>query len=299
MSYRLATMLVAALVTAACGSPAPDRAPPPAAADGPGAEPAAEATVQWADKPNADAPADPGTGMPAEFAPQAPVDSRQPATARESLTPPSGPTAVPDQPAAAQDDEGAAVLRRAAAAYEGMRSLQADFVMNFDNPLLRQTTTSRGTIYQRQPDRIALRFSDPDGDVILGDGRYFWVYYPSVNAQQVIRSPAAAAGESGVNLQAQFVGDPVERFRHELHGTEAVEGRPAHIVNLVPRQRAEYRSLKAWIDARDGLVRRFELTEHNGNVRRFDLHNLRVNPTIAESVFQFTPPPGARIVEAG
>lgn len=70
-------------------------------------------------------------------------------------------------------------------------------------------------------------------------------------------------------------------------------------MNLVPRQRAEYRSLKAWIDARDGLVRRFELTEHNGNVRRFDLHNLRVNPTIAESVFQFTPPPGARIVEAG
>jgi outer membrane lipoprotein carrier protein len=171
--------------------------------------------------------------------------------------------------------------------------------MNFDNPLLRQTTTSRGTIYQRQPDRIALRFSDPEGDLILGDGQYFWVYYPSVNAQQVIRSPAAAGGEAGVNLQAQFVGDPVQRFRYELHGSEQVAGRTAHVLTLVPRQRAEYRALKVWIDGRDALVRRFEITEHNGNVRRFDLQNLQVNATIPESVFRFTPPAGARIVDAG
>jgi outer membrane lipoprotein carrier protein len=180
-----------------------------------------------------------------------------------------------------------------------VRSLRADFVMNFDNPLLRQTTTSRGTIHQRQPDRIALRFTDPDGDVILGDGQFFWVYYPSVNAQQVIRSPAAASGETGVNLQAQFVGDPVERFRYELHGTETVAGRAAHVLTLVPRERADYRSLKVWVDSRDGLVRRFEITEHNGNMRRFDLSNLQVNPTIPESVFRFTPPAGARIVDAG
>jgi hypothetical protein len=43
--------------------------------------------------------------------------------------------------------------------------MQAGFVMRFDNPLLRQQTTSRGTLYQQQPDRFALRFTDPDGDV--------------------------------------------------------------------------------------------------------------------------------------
>lgn len=297
MSYRLATIFLAALTVGACGSPPPDRVPPaatePVGAAPPATEPAVEPTDELANATDVGAAAEPGPAgadrsRDRDTAPS-PAGQQRPAPA----------TRAADDAAAAQADEGAAVLRRAAAAYEAVRSLQANFVMNFDNPLLRQTTTSRGTIYQRQPDRIALRFSEPDGDVILSDGQSFWVYYPSVNAEQVIRSPARAAGESGVNLQAQFVGDPVERFRYELHGTEAVAGRSAHVVTLVPRQRAEYRSLKAWIDGRDGLVRRFELTEHNGNVRRFDLHDLRVNPTIPETVFQFTPPPGARIVDAG
>jgi outer membrane lipoprotein carrier protein len=228
---------------------------------------------------------------------ETPAASDHPAGVSRDAEQPQQPQ--PQQPAQPAADEGATALRQASAAYESVRSLRADFVMSFDNPLLRETTTSRGTIYQRQPDRIAIRFSDPAGDVVLSDGQYFWVYYPSVNAQQVMRSPAAAGGETGVNLQAQFVGNPVERFRYDLHGTEAVAGRAARVLTLVPRQRAEYRSLKVWIDTRDGLVRRFELTEHNGNVRRFELQNLQTNPTISEAVFQFSPPPGARIIDAG
>jgi outer membrane lipoprotein carrier protein len=206
--------------------------------------------------------------------------------------------AQPATPAVAAD-EGAAALRRASAAYDNVRSLQAEFEMNFENPLLRQRLTSRGTIYQRQPDRLALRFTDPAGDLIVSDGQYFWIYYPSNNAQQVTRAPAAAAGQSAVNLQAQFVGNPVERFSYTLEGAESVGGRQAQVLTLVPRQRAEYRSLKVWIDSRDSLVRRFEITEHNGSVRRFDLQNMQVNPTIPEAVFRFTPPDGVRVVSPG
>jgi outer membrane lipoprotein carrier protein len=210
---------------------------------------------------------------------------------------PDAATQPATQPSAA--DEGAAVLRRASAAYENVRSLQAEFEMNFENPLLRQRLTSRGTIYQRQPDRLALRFTDPAGDLIVSDGQYFWIYYPSNNAQQVTRAPAAAAGQSAVNLQAQFVGNPVERFSHTLEGAESVGGRQAQVLTLVPRQRAEYRSLKVWIDNRDSLVRRFEITEHNGSVRRFDLQKMQVNPAIPDAVFRFTPPDGVRVVSPG
>jgi outer membrane lipoprotein-sorting protein len=80
---------------------------------------------------------------------------------------------------------------------------------------------------------------------------------------------------------------------------ESVAGRPAHMLTLVPRQRAEYRSLRVWIDERDALARRFEITEHNGTVRRFDLSNLQVNPSIPDTVFQFTPPEGVRVISAG
>src|SRR5690606_948917 len=221
----------------------------------------------------------------------APVDAGAP--------PPAAEPVAHESPAEPQEDEGAAVLRRAAAAYEDVRSMSAAFVMRFDNPLLRQQTTSRGTLYQQSPDRIALRFSDPEGDVILSDGEHFYIYQPSVDAQQATRTPASPGGGGGVDLKAQFVGNPIERFRYTLHGTESVGGRDAHAMTLVPRQSAEYRSLKVWFDARDALARRFEITEHNGSVRRFDLSDLRINPTIPAEVFRFTPPDGVRIVNVG
>jgi outer membrane lipoprotein carrier protein len=189
------------------------------------------------------------------------------------------------------------ILERAAKAYAAVRTMQADFRMAVTNPLLRRTTNSAGTLYQQRPDRIALRFSDPAGDAIVGDGTWFWVYYPSVNPDQVIRMPASEGTTGGVDLQAQFLGNPVERFDATLHGSERVGGRETHVLTMVPRTPAGYTSLKVWLDTSDSLARRFEITEENGTVRRFELTNLRTNVAIADDVFRFTPPAGARVIE--
>jgi chaperone LolA len=203
---------------------------------------------------------------------------------------------VSDLPAADAQD-GAAILKRSAAAYAKVKSMRADFVQLRQNPLLGSNTTSRGTLYQRTPDRFALKFSQPAGDVIMADGRYFWVYYPSVERRQVIRAPATAAGAGAVDLHAQFIGDPVRRFRYRLEGTQKINGRSVHVLTLTPRADAGYQSLKVWIDAADALVRRFQITEPTGAVVEFQLSNVVINPTLGNDVFKFTPPANATIIE--
>jgi outer membrane lipoprotein carrier protein len=193
--------------------------------------------------------------------------------------------------------EGAAILKRASAAYTKIKSMRADFVQRRENPLLNSTNTSRGTLYQRRPDRFALKFSQPAGDVIVADGRYFWVYYPSADKRQVIRADAGAAGAGAVDLQSQFIGDPVKRFSHTYHGTEKQGGRTLHVLTLVPRQNAGYKSMKVWIDGGDALVRRFQITEQTGALVEFQLSNLSVNPALGDEIFRFTPPAGAQVIE--
>ncbi|MGK7310769.1 MAG: LolA family protein [Candidatus Longimicrobiales bacterium M2_2A_002] len=195
---------------------------------------------------------------------------------------------------AAQDPE--AILHATSRAYEAMRSVRADFEQTLRNTLLGRTTTSSGTLYQREPDRFLMDFSDPEGDVIVSDGRYYWMYYPSVDEKQVLRTPRRG---QGLDLQAEFIGDPVERFDYTYHGTEDVRGRTAHVMTLDPKQAAGYRRMKVWIDATDHLVRRFEITEENGNVRQIELLDITVNPTLPDSLFEFTPPEGAMVVERG
>lgn len=201
-------------------------------------------------------------------------------------------------PEPAQDPEIATVLRRAAKVYAGAESLQADFSQRSMNPILRTTVASEGTLYQRRPDRFLMRFSDPAGDLIISDGSYFWVYYPSVDRQQVLRMPAGR-GAGGVDLQAQFVGDPLERFAVTSEGREEIAGRSAHVLLLEPREALGYRALKVWIDAADYLVRQFEVTEENGMVRHFELSNLKLNPRLGDDLFHFTVPEGARVVDRG
>jgi outer membrane lipoprotein carrier protein len=208
---------------------------------------------------------------------------------------PAPPATRPEPQPGAQAVSTDAILRATARRYGEVRSLQAEFEQQIRNPLLGRTVTSRGTLYQRQPDRFLMRFSDPDGDIIVSDGDHFWIYYPSVDARQVIRT--SGGGAQGLDLHAQFIGDPVSRFQATSHGQESVQGRTAHVLTLVPRQPMGYRSMKVWIDEQDHLVRRFELTEENGAVRSFLLSDLTVNPSLPDRLFQFTPPAGAQVIQ--
>ncbi len=204
-------------------------------------------------------------------------------------------TGAGDAPAQGpQAPSTAELLRATSRAYEGLRSFRAGFEQTLHNTLLGRTTRSEGTLYQRQPDRFLMAFAEPSDDVIVSDGEFFWMYFPSVDRKQVIRTPR---GSQGLDLHAQFIGDPVRRFEATYHGTEAVRGRAAHVVTLVPRERMGYSRLKVWIDDADHLVRRFELTEGNENVREFVLRDMVKNPTLPDSLFAFTPPPGSQVVD--
>jgi len=288
--------LVAVLPLLGCSPPEAD---PPQAA---GVQ--ADAVARLDEPTDAASPADPA-GSVAE----PPGRGEEDGAAPDSVSGADAPDATRPGGSGAGDDGDAggsrdrtdpyAVLDRASEAYEALRSIQADFRQEARNPLLRRTVRSSGTLFQRQPDLFLMRFDDPPGDVIVSDGEHLWVYYPSVDSAQVVRLPAAR-GAGATDLRSQFIGEPRERFNATSRGTESVDGRPADVLMLEPKGGTEaYGSLLVWIDRADGLARRFEITEGNGLVRRFDLSALRKNPDLSPGLFRFDPPDGVRIVDRG
>ncbi|MEN8373854.1 MAG: outer membrane lipoprotein carrier protein LolA [Gemmatimonadota bacterium] len=285
--------ILAFVALLACGRTDPDASA--------AAEDVRGATAATPDPDSVQAPADPaavGEGeTPGGSIPAAEADSAAPATTPQDT---SRTEVQPDpQPATGQAGDPHVVLDRASEAYEALTAVRADFRQEARNPILGRIIRSRGTIYQRQPDLFLMRFDDPAGDVIVSDGAHLWVFYPSVDSLQVLRLPSAG-GAGATDLRSQFIGDPAERFDATLEGSEVVAGREADILRLEPHAgAATYRSLRAWIDREDGLARRFEITETNGLKRHFELSDLRVNPSLPDSLFRFTPPEGVRIVDRG
>ena len=242
-----------------------------------------------------DAAVTPGdTAMAAPATPAAPTAGSGTA---ESAQPPAA--AAPTAPAATAQggrQDANEILRRVETTAAGIRTLEADFTQSLRVPLLNTNQTSTGKLYQRKPDRFLMRFTEPAGDVMVADGRYFWIYYPSTDRTQVVRTSIAEGGEQA-DFQKQFLSNATERFVATMNGQEAVDGRAAWSLTLVPKRESPYKVIRIWVDRQDFLVRRFEMTEENNSVRRVELRNLKVNEPISDALFTFTPPAGAHIFE--
>jgi outer membrane lipoprotein carrier protein len=258
--------------------PAPGAAAAPAAGAQPGA---------------AQAPAMPGSAAAQGTAAPAGTTSPAPAGASDQAgVIPAGRGSAP----APADAEAGQILERVERTYAGVKSMQADFVQDLRVPLLGTSQRSSGKIYQRRPDRFLMKFSDPAGDVIVADGRSFWMYYPSSDPKQVMKT-SIAQGTQQVDLHQQFLSDPTSRYNGTLDGMETVDGHRTHVLTLVPKQQSPVRKLRIWVDAADYSVRRFEMTEENESVRRIELRNLKRNVQLPDGLFAFSPPRGAQIFE--
>lgn len=236
-------------------------------------------------------------GAPAQ-APDASTGAAAPVSAGSGSSPSAG-GAVPASgvtPVRGGRQDANELLRRVEQTAAGVQTLEADFVQTLHVPLLNTDRTSTGKLYQRKPSRFLMRFTDPAGDLMVADGRHFWIYYPSSDRTQVIRTSIAEGGEQA-DFQRQFLSNATERFVATLNGTETVAGRPAYALTLVPRRQSPYKVIRIWVDREDNLVRRFEMTEENDSVRRVELRNLKVNQPVSDALFTFTPPAGTQVVE--
>ncbi|HEU4561776.1 MAG TPA: outer membrane lipoprotein chaperone LolA [Longimicrobium sp.] len=230
-------------------------------------------------------------------APAASPGTDAPVSAGSGTASPTTPGATePAAPARVGRQDANAILRRVEQTAEGIRSLEADFVQTLHVPLLNTDRTSRGKLYQRKPDRFLMRFSEPAGDVMVADGRHFWIYYPSSDRTQVVRTSIAEGGEQA-DFQRQFLSNATERFVATLNGQETVDGRPTYALTLVPKRNSPYKVIRVWVDQQDNLVRRFEMTEENDSVRRLELRNLKVNQPLGDALFAFTPPAGTQVID--
>jgi outer membrane lipoprotein carrier protein len=207
--------------------------------------------------------------------------------------------AIPAGPLAAQAPDAGAVLDRAVAAMSRVTTLRADFTQRIRDQMLGSDETSSGEILQQRPGKFAMRWHHPAGDQIIADGHVLWVYLPSTAPRQVVRSNLSGKPGESADFVAEFLDHPRQRFAVSYLRADSVGSRPADVLSLVPRQgNLPYQRALIWVDRADSLVRRVEISEGSGAVRRITLDRLRVNTTLPASTFKFTPPAGARVVDA-
>lgn len=185
---------------------------------------------------------------------------------------------------------------RVARTWSATQSLEAQFDQRITNPLLGRTATSRGLFQQQRPDRVAITFTDPAGDRIVGDGRSLWVYLPSTSPGQVLKLPASADGAIVADLLGLLLETPKQAF--VISGGEAatIEGEATRRVQLVPRTAGTIPFQKAtlWLSERRPV--RVQVIDPQGVDRLITLSTWTTDAVIPRDAFAFKVPKGVKVL---
>jgi outer membrane lipoprotein carrier protein len=199
-------------------------------------------------------------------------------------------------PLAAQNGAEAAYTR-VARAWSGTRTLEATFQQTIINPLLGRSVTSRGVFLQERPGKVAITFTQPAGDRIVGDGTSLWVYLPSSTPGQVLKLPADADGAVVADLLGQLLETPRQAFTISGGEMQPVDGRPTRRVQLVPKSpgAVPFQRAVLWIDEQEPRPMRVQVIDGQGVDRTISLTTWTPGATLPKDAFAFTVPKGVKV----
>ena len=190
-------------------------------------------------------------------------------------------------------------IDRAVAAWAKVKTARGSFEQAVNNSVTGGSATARGDFQQDRPNRLAIRFTEPAGDVIIADGKAIWIYLPSSTPGQVIKRPAADRSAVPIDLTGEFLSAPRSKYDIADGGKQSVDGHTAYVLKLVPRKgtSAPFTRATVWVDEDDGIIRQFEVEESSGITRRIHLTTLNLNAAVDRGAFSFTPPKGVKVVD--
>lgn len=173
---------------------------------------------------------------------------------------------------------------------DGLQTLSARFEQEVARAEVDDTQRSSGTLAIRRPGQFRWDYVEPFEQLVLADGDTIWIYDPDL--AQVTRQEQAEALEG---TPAQVLSD-TRPLTDSFTVIDAGEADGLAWVELVPRDAdSQFERIRLGLD-RSGL-RALEMADKLGQHTRFRFSEVKRDPALADSLFQFEPPPGVDVLQ--
>ncbi len=170
-----------------------------------------------------------------------------------------------------------------------VHSLKADFTQVVLDANLQTIKQSSGTLALKRPNRFRWDYAAPNREIIDADGTRVWMY--DVELQQVTVKPLTGTLAASPAVLLAGSNDAQQNFIVKNLGME----NGLDWVGVTPKVKdTDFDSVK--LGFRGNLVAVMELKDALGNLTRITFSHVQVNPALPDSLFKFTPPPGADVI---
>jgi outer membrane lipoprotein carrier protein len=187
--------------------------------------------------------------------------------------------------------------------YDQTKDVSATFYQTYVNKLYQRIDRSQGKVVFKKPGMMRWDYQQPNGKIIVSDGKTLLVYEPG------------EGGEAGQVVEAEIANSQLPQAMSFLMGTgrlsdnftfrtldPAREGFPTgDVLELRPKQPTpQYDRILFYVErtpALRGLVRRLLIIDASGNRNRFDFSAFKFNSALPQAQFTWHPPPGTRVLK--
>lgn len=148
-----------------------------------------------------------------------------------------------------------------------------------------------GVLYLRKPGRMRWEYTDPKGKLAVGDGKYFWISYPSDH--RVDKSPMRDADDAPVLfLLGKLHFD--KEFRNLQGKPEGTDTR----ITAEPKTDSLPYSAVEFLVTPDGRIREVKVTRLDNSIMKYTFDQEKMGLKLDDKLFQFQVPKGAEVAEA-
>lgn len=190
---------------------------------------------------------------------------------------------------------GQAVLAEIQKRYENTNDLEARFVQEYISRVMKQPQKGEGTVYFKKKGMMRWDYRTPN-QKFISNGQIVWYYQP--DEKQVLiydltnlvkeKTPLAfLAGEGNLGRDFDLV-----------NFNEGAPGKEDHyVVELVPKEpNAGLAKLVLTADKKTFFIYQVDVIDGLGNVTRTRFRDIKTNPGLQSSFFNFTVPPGVEVM---
>jgi outer membrane lipoprotein carrier protein len=176
--------------------------------------------------------------------------------------------------------------------YNHTQTLQVSFAESFT--MQGHKRTEKGELYLRKPGRMRWQYSTPAGKLYVSDGKYIYSYIPSENRAEKInlketedmRAPLAFL-LGRLNFHDDF---------REFH--QQPDGRGNVFITAIPKSDKLPYTEVTFLVSPDSVIHYLSVKGQEGSVTEFTFESEKKNPPLSDTLFRFTPPPGAEYVDS-
>ena len=204
-------------------------------------------------------------------------------------------TGQAEDPSAGQDtDQSAHLLERVQSFYAGASDFQANFKQTYTYRIYGRKKVSTGRVFFKKPAKMRWDYEIPIKRVFVADGSTLWVYEPeeaqvfkrTLNSTQLPVALRFMKGEG--KLSEDFIVTKITAGDTAGHS----------VLHLKPRVPSpDFTSLQLTINQETGAVSSSMLTDPTQNTNRIDFVEVKVNQSLPDAGFSFTPPEGVQVID--